>query len=92
MNKQELSERVSEKLGLKPSDVLAVIEAATTEVIDALVKGEQVRIVGFGAFEVRHRSARKGRNPNTGEEIPLAETKTPVFVPGKRLIDQVKGR
>ena len=56
---------------------------------DALVKGEKVQLVGFGSFEVRKRAARKGRNPQTKEEIKIPASKAPVFKAGKALKDLV---
>jgi len=55
-----------------------------------LSKGETVQLIGFGNFEVRERAARKGRNPQTGEEIDIAATKTPAFKAGKQLKESVK--
>lgn len=58
-------------------------------ITESLVKGAKVQLVGFGSFEVRERSARKGRNPQTGEEIEIPATKNPAFKPGKQLKDAV---
>jgi len=57
---------------------------------EALKNGEKVQLIGFGNFEVRDRAARKGRNPQTGEEIQIAASKVPAFKPGKALKDAVK--
>jgi len=65
----------------------AVIKALT----DALVAGEKVQFVGFGAFEVRDRAEKKARNPQTGEEVISPATKVPVFKAGKALKDAVAG-
>lgn len=77
--KAELSKKDSEKA------VSAVVEAIT----EALVSGEKVSLVGFGAFEVKTRSARKGINPRTKEEITIAASKLPSFKAGKALKDAV---
>ena len=58
--------------------------------LDALANGEKVQLIGFGNFEVRERAARKGRNPQTGEEIEIPASKVPAFKPGKALKDAVK--
>lgn len=58
--------------------------------MDSLKNGEKVQLIGFGNFEVRERSARKGRNPQTGEEIEIPASKVPAFKPGKALKDVVK--
>ncbi len=59
-------------------------------ITDALKNGDQVALVGFGTFSVKHRNARAGRNPQTGAEIPIAAANVPKFRPGKELRDYVK--
>ena len=59
-------------------------------ILEALKQGDKVQLIGFGNFEVRERAARKGRNPQTGEEIEIAASKVPAFKPGKALKDAVK--
>ncbi|MEK4846420.1 HU family DNA-binding protein [Bacillus sp. FSL W8-0183] len=79
MNKTELVAAVVEATGLAKKEVVSVVEA-TSHAIESTLKEEgQVKIAGFGAFEVTTRSARKGRNPSTGEEIDIPETKAPKF-------------
>lgn len=92
MNKKELINILSEKYNQKKSDVKDIVEGAFDQIIEELVKGEAVRIVGFGAFEVRRRIAREGRNPQTGEKIQIEATRTPSFLAGKALKDAIKGR
>ena len=65
------------------------VNAFVSVVTDALVKGDKVQLVGFGSFEVRKRAARKGRNPQTKEEIKIPASKAPVFKAGKALKDLV---
>ena len=60
-------------------------------ITEALTQGEKVQLVGFGSFEVKTRAARVGRNPKTGTEIEIPQTKTPVFKAGKALKDAVAG-
>ena len=71
----------------KSSEVL--VNAFTEVVADALKGGDKVQLVGFGSFEVRKRAARKGRNPQTKEEIKIPASKAPVFKAGKALKDSV---
>ena len=86
MNKTELIAAVAEKADLSKKDA----EAAAVEAITgALIEGEKVQLVGFGSFEVKTRAARVGRNPKTGEEIPISEARLPVFKAGKALKDAV---
>ena len=67
----------------------ATITAAVEAITGALIEGEKVQLVGFGSFEVKTRAARVGRNPKTGEEIPISEARLPVFKAGKALKDAV---
>jgi len=67
----------------------ASLDALAKTITDALKKGEKITLVGFGSFEVKKRAARKGRNPQTGEEIKIAASKAPVFKAGKSLKDAV---
>lgn len=92
MNKKELVNILSEKTGKPKNEILDIIELMLEKITDALVAGEKVRLVGFGVFEVRKRAAREGRNPQTGDRIHIAETKSPSFLAGKALKDAVKGR
>jgi DNA-binding protein HU-beta len=89
MNKTDLINQISEKANLTKKDAGRAIDALFETIMEALAAGEKVQIVGFGNFEIRERSARKGRNPQTGEEIEIAASKIPVFKPGKALKDMV---
>ncbi|MFK3938387.1 HU family DNA-binding protein [Alkalihalobacillus sp. NPDC078783] len=90
MNKSELIQAVAERSQLTKKDAGSAIQAAFDIISETLEKGETVQLIGFGNFEVRERAARKGRNPQTGEEISIAATKTPAFKAGKQLKDAVK--
>ncbi len=89
MNKTELINAVAEKTGLSKKDSDAAIAAVVDAVTASLKKGEKVQLVGFGTFEVKHRAARMGRNPQTKKEIKIAATNVPVFKAGKALKDAV---
>ena len=89
MNKTELIAAVAEKADLSKKDAEAAITAAVEAITGALIEGEKVQLVGFGSFEVKTRAARVGRNPKTGEEIPISEARLPVFKAGKGLKDAV---
>lgn len=89
MNKTELINAVAEKADLSKKDAEAAITAMVDAITEALAQEEKVQLVGFGSFEVKTRAARVGRNPKTGEEIPIAEAKLPVFKAGKALKDAV---
>jgi DNA-binding protein HU-beta len=90
LNKPELVEAVAEKAGITRKDSEKVVAAVLGGIADTLAKGEKVQLVGFGTFEVRHRNAREGRNPSTGEAIKIAAQNVPAFKPGKALKDLVK--
>ncbi|HZK46368.1 MAG TPA: HU family DNA-binding protein [Atopostipes sp.] len=90
-NKADLIDGVASKSGLTKKDATAAVEALFEVVTETLASGERVQVIGFGSFEVRDRAARKGRNPQTGEEIEIPATKVPAFKAGKGLKDSVKG-
>ena len=90
MNKTELISQVAEMTSLSKKDAAKAVDAVFDAITEALKKGEKVQLIGFGNFEVRERSARKGRNPQTGEEINIAASRVPAFKPGKALKEEVK--
>ncbi|MET3209457.1 UNVERIFIED_CONTAM: DNA-binding protein HU-beta [Paenibacillus sp. PvR008] len=90
MNKTDLINQVSESTELSKKDVTKAVDAVFEAISGALQSGDKVQLVGFGNFEVRERSARKGRNPQTGEEIEIPASKIPAFKPGKALKDGIK--
>lgn len=89
MNKTELINAVAEKAELSKKDAEAAVTAMIDAITGALVEGEKVQLVGFGAFEVKARTERVGRNPQTKETITIPASKTPVFKAGKALKDAV---
>jgi DNA-binding protein HU-beta len=90
VNKTELINAVAEKTELSKKDATGAVDAVFDIITDALQKQEKVQLIGFGNFEVRERAARKGRNPQTGEEIEIPASNVPAFKPGKALKDAVK--
>ena len=89
MNKADLIAAATEKTGLSKKDTEAVVSAAIEVITEALKSGEKVQLVGFGAFEVKARAERIGRNPKTKEQISIPASKVPVFKAGKALKDAV---
>ena len=89
MNKSDLIAAIAAKTGSTKKDAEASLNAFVEAVEETLVKGGKVQLVGFGSFEVRKRAARKGRNPQTKEEIKIPASKAPVFKAGKALKDVV---
>lgn len=90
VNKTDLVNSVAETAELSKKDATKAVDAVFESIQAALAKGDKVQLIGFGNFEIRERAARKGRNPQTGEEIEIAASKVPAFKPGKALKDAVK--
>ena len=89
MNKSDLVAAMAAKTGDTKKSAEETLNAFVDVVTEALVKGDKVQLVGFGSFEVRKRAARKGRNPQTKEDIKIPASKAPVFKAGKALKDLV---
>ena len=92
MNKTDLIAKIAEDAELTKKSAEAALNAFIGAVEGALKKGDNVQLVGFGSFEVRKRAPRKGRNPQTKEEIKIPASKAPVFKAGKALKDLVNKR
>ncbi|PEF35176.1 DNA-binding protein [Bacillus sp. AFS026049] len=90
MNKTELINEVVTATEISKKDATKAVDAVFDTILEALKNGDKVQLIGFGNFEVRERAARKGRNPQTGDEIEIAASKVPAFKPGKALKDAVK--
>lgn len=90
MNKTELIKQVAQEANLTQKDATASVQAVLDQITQALAKGDSVQLIGFGTFEVRERSARTGRNPQTGEEMFIPGGKTPAFKAGTSLKEAVK--
>ena len=89
MNKADLVEAMAKKTDVTKKAAETQLEALIEVITASLKKGEKVQLVGFGSFEVRKRAARKGRNPQTKEEIKIPASKAPVFKAGKALKEVV---
>jgi len=93
MTKSDLAEKLAEKVDLNKQQAEEVINIFTSSIIEALAKGDKVEIRGFGSFRVRHRAAKEGRNPKTGEKVHVPNKKVPFFKTGKdfrELVDNQK--
>ena len=89
MNKTDLINVIADTTGSTKAAAGAALDATIEGIANALKQGETVTIVGFGTFSVRERAARAGRNPQTGESIKIAASKSPAFKPGKAFKDAV---
>ena len=87
MNKTEFIAAVAEKAEISKKDSEKALKAFVDVVAEQLKAGDKVQLVGFGTFEVSERAAREGRNPHTGEPMPIAASKAPKFKAGKALKD-----
>lgn len=85
MNRSEMIAILAEKVGFSRKDIECILDEMNTVTVEALAQGDKVAFSGFGSFEVRTRAAHTGRDPRTGEQIDVAETRTVAFRPGKVL-------
>ncbi|KZY38397.1 MULTISPECIES: HU family DNA-binding protein [unclassified Oleiphilus] len=91
MKKPELAAAIAEKADLTKEKAGEVLNILTDEITNAMNKNDTVSLIGFGTFSVRERSARTGKNPQTGATIQIAASKSVGFKPGKSLKDAVNG-
>ena len=89
MNKSELIDAIADTSGLTKADAGRALDGIIDSITEALSNGDSVALVGFGTFSVKDRAERKGRNPQTGEEITIKAAKIPSFKAGKSLKDAV---
>lgn len=89
MNKTELVAAMSRRANLTQRDTERALDAFLEVMSETLREGDKIQLVGYGTFEVRERAQRKGKNPQTGEEILIPATRVPVFKPGKILRDMI---
>ena len=85
LTKADLAERLHEELGLNKREVKDIVELFFDEIRSSLESGNQVKISGFGNFDLRDKNQRPGRNPKTGEEIPISARRVVTFRPGQKL-------
>lgn len=88
--KSDIINRVSDETGLPKVRAKEVVNIVFDAISEYLGEGEGIQIIGFGNFVIRERSARKGRNPQTGKEILIEASKVPAFKAGKALKERVK--
>ena len=91
MNKNDLVSAITSTSGTGKGDAARVVDAWCNAITDALSRGEEIRLTGFGRFSVANRSARVGRNPRTGEPINIPASRQPKFKAGKQLKNAVNG-
>ena len=89
MNKGQLIDNIAESADISKAAAGRALDAFIDTVTNTLVEGDTVSLIGFGAFSVKERAARTGRNPQTGKEIQIAAAKVPAFKAGKSLKDAI---
>jgi integration host factor subunit alpha len=90
LTKAEIAEHLVNKLNINKRDAKEVVEAFFEQIRNALESGEQVKLSGFGNFDLRDKSERPGRNPKTGEDIPISARRVVTFRPGQKLKSRVE--
>lgn len=90
LTKSEMAERLYEELGLNKREAKEIVELFFEEIRSCLEGNEQVKLSGFGNFDLRDKSQRPGRNPKTGEEIPISARRVVTFRPGQKLKARVE--
>ena len=89
VTRQDLAEAVYREIGLSRSESSILVEAVIDHIGDALEKGEHVKMAGFGTFSLRDKKERVGRNPKTGEEVPITSRRVLIFKPSQVLRERV---
>ena len=90
LTKADMAERLFDDLGLNKREAKELVEAFFEEIRSSLEQGQQVKLSGFGNFDLRNKNQRPGRNPKTGEEIPLSARRVVTFRPGQKLKARVE--
>ena len=89
LTRMDLAQAVFREVGLSRNESAALVESVLRHMADALVAGENVKISSFGTFSVRHKNARIGRNPKTGEEVPISPRRVLTFRPSQLMKERV---
>jgi integration host factor subunit beta len=90
VTKRELVVEIAEKLGYTQNEVASIVQASLDTITTSLTEGQRLEIRNFGVFEVKARDARMGRNPRTGDEVPINRKRVATFKPGKALKELVQ--
>jgi nucleoid DNA-binding protein len=90
MTKKDIVLKITDMTGIKQVDVKRIVQKTFDVVVEALVRNEKVELRNFGVFKVKERKARFGRNPRTGETVPVPPRKVVIFKPGLEMKDKIK--
>lgn len=89
LTKAVISQNLTDSFGFNKRESKEIVEQFFGEMGDVLVKGEQIKLSGFGNFELRDKASRPGRNPRTGEDVPISARRVVTFKPGQKLRAQI---
>ncbi|MBV7255699.1 integration host factor subunit alpha [Pacificimonas sp. WHA3] len=92
LTRAEMGDEVHEQIGLSRTESVQLVETVLDRVSDALVRGENVKISSFGSFVLRDKNRRMGRNPKTGEEVPIEPRRVLTFRPSQIMRDRINGK
>ncbi len=90
MTKKDIVLKITDATGIKQVDVKTIVQKTFDVIIDSLTRGEKVELRNFGVFKIKERKARSGRNPRTGESVPVPPRKVVVFKPGLEMKQKIK--
>lgn len=90
LTKADLADHLFDEVGLNKREAKDIVDGFFDVIHDALAEGQRVKLSGFGNFELRRKNSRPGRNPKTGEEIPISARTVVTFRPGQKLKDRVE--
>jgi len=91
LTKKDIVLKITQETGIKQVDVKKVVQKTLDAIVEALAKGDKVELRNFGVFKVKSRRPRIGRNPRTGDTVPVPERKVAVFKPGRIMKQKLKG-
>jgi len=89
VTRADLAEALYKEIGLSRTESATLVESVINEIIDALIRGESVKLAGFGTFTLRDKNERVGRNPKTGEEVPITPRRVLTFKPSQVMRERV---
>lgn len=90
MTKKDIVLKITDQTGIKQVDVKAIVQATFDTIVESLMRNEKVELRNFGVFKIKERRARFGRNPRTGESVPVPPRKVVVFKPGLEMKEKIK--
>lgn len=89
LTKADIAQHLSDTFGFNKRESKDLVEQFYNEISEVLIKGEHIKLSGFGNFELKDKGARPGRNPRTGEDVPISERRVVTFKPGQKLRAQI---